>query len=144
MSYAALAATLTLLGAVGTASAGMRNFMAVINSGQEVPQTNSNAFGVGFFTLDGDTNMLCYSISYSANDLLAPESDSHIHGPASPGVDGGIVFSLPLGSPKMGCVGPLGSAQRLALRKGQLYVNVHTTMNPGGEIRGQIIPVRGN
>jgi hypothetical protein len=28
------------------------------------------------------------------------------------------------------------------LKKGQLYINVHSTDHTGGEIRGQVIPVK--
>jgi hypothetical protein len=120
----------------------VKNFMSVINSGQEVPPTPSNAFGNGFYTFDTQTKAFCWSISYSAADLLAAESDAHFHGPASPGVDGSIIFGLPLGSPKQGCMA-LDAATERALKRGQIYVNIHTTLHTGGEIRGQIIPVKG-
>ena len=29
-----------------------------------------------------------------------------------------------------------------ALTLGQVYANVHSTVNPGGEIRGQVLPVQ--
>src|SRR5262245_23890706 len=90
--FALIASVLVIASAPLTANAMVRNFMAVINGGQEVPLTNSPAFGVGFFTFDTDTDMLCYSITFSAADLLAPESDCHFHGPATPGVDGVIMF----------------------------------------------------
>jgi len=124
------------------ASAVVKNFMSVINAGQEVPATTSNSFGVGFYTFDTQTKALCWSISYSVNDLSSAENNAHIHGPASPGADGLIIIGLPAGSPKNGCQA-IDAATEAALKKGQLYVNVHTINNTGGEIRGQIIPVKG-
>jgi hypothetical protein len=136
--------TAMTLALAAPAAAAVKNFMAVINAGQEVPPTASPAFGNAFFTFDTQTNVLCYAISYSAGDLLGPESAAHIHGPASPGVDAPIVVGLPAGSPKQGCTPALDAAAETALKKGQLYVNIHTDPpNPGGEIRGQIIPVKG-
>jgi hypothetical protein len=131
------------LGVVASpASAVVKNFMSVINAGQEVPQTTSNSFGVGFYTFDTQTKSLCWQISYNPADLGSPENAAHIHGPASPGVDGPIIIGLPLGSPKNGCQA-IDSVTEAALKKGQLYVNIHTDNNTGGEIRGQIIPVKG-
>ena len=138
----ATVAALFLAGAQ-PAMAVVKNFMAVINAGQEVPPTSSPAFGNGFFTFDTQTKVLCFSVSFSSTTLLAAESDAHVHGPASPGVDGVIVFGLPLGNPKQGCGPALDATAESALKKGQLYVNIHTTANTGGEIRGQIIPVKG-
>jgi hypothetical protein len=124
------------------AGAVVKNFMSVINAGQEVPQTASNSFGVGFYTFDTQTKALCWQISFNPADLSSAENAAHIHGPASPGVDGVIIIGLPLGSPKNGCQA-IDSATESALKRGQLYVNMHTVNNTGGEIRGQIIPVKG-
>jgi len=33
-------------------------------------------------------------------------------------------------------------AQAADLRAGKWYVNVHTAANPGGEIRGQVVPAK--
>ena len=46
-----------------------------------------------------------------------------------------------LGSPKFGFLGPFTEDERDALNRGLLYINVHSTMFPGGEIRGQIYRV---
>src|SRR5439155_19014171 len=64
------------------AGAGSKNFVALLNGGQETPANNSGAFGVAFLTLSG--NSLCYSISFTRLDGGA-ETNAHVHGPAAPG-----------------------------------------------------------
>lgn len=115
---------------------------AVINGGQESAGGVSDAFGVGFFTFDSETAMLCYAINYT--DLAAEEVGAHFHGPAQPGEDADVLFdiSTPAGSPKEGCVGPLSNQERNFLKKGRLYVNVHSSLAPAGEIRGQLVQLK--
>lgn len=125
------------------AEAVTKNFVAVLNGGQEVPPTTSAAIGTGFFTLDTSTAMLCFAISYTTLD--AAETDAHFHGPDAPFTEHpmNIIFGIPLGNPKQGCVGPLSGPQMGDLKKGLWYVNVHSSANPLGEIRGQLTPVKG-
>ena len=85
--------------------------------------------------------MLCFSISYSG--LSGADTAAHIHGPGLPGVSAGIIFTLPgTASPRNGCVGPLDGTQKGELFHKELYVNVHTALNPGDEIRGQILRIK--
>jgi hypothetical protein len=113
-----------------------QNYVATINSAQEVPPTGSTATGLGCFMLDA-SSMLHYDIAYSG--LSAPETGAHIHGPAPAGANAGVMFPLPGGSPKVGMVGPLSAQQIADLNAGRLYVNIHSQNFPGGEIRGQIL-----
>jgi hypothetical protein len=113
-----------------------QSYVAAIDGAQEAPPSGSTATGIGSFTLDG-AKMLNFNISFSG--LLGTETAAHIHGPAGPGVNAGVVFGLPAGSPKVGAVGPLSPAQEADLNAGLYYVNIHSTMFPGGEIRGQIL-----
>jgi len=119
-------------------------FTAVINSGQEPPpNTNdSEAFGVAFVTFTLGSGELCFSISYEESTLTSAETNAHFHAPAPPGENASVVVQLPTpGSPKNDCVTPdLTEEQRRALFRGLWYVNIHTANNPGGEIRGQVIP----
>jgi hypothetical protein len=119
-------------------------FTAVINSGQEPPpNTNdSKAFGVAFVTFNADAGELCFSISYEEFDLTSEETNAHFHAPAPPGVNAPVLIQLPTpGSPKNGCVTPqLTEEQRRDLFRGLWYINIHTANNPGGEIRGQVLP----
>jgi hypothetical protein len=121
-------------------------FFAVLNSQQEIQNTKpaSNAFGNAFMTFTNSTRMLCYAISYST--LVGNETVAHFHGPASAGENASVLFDIspapsPLGSPKSGCVGPLSNSDRTNLRRGQLYINIHSSTSTSGEIRGQVLPV---
>jgi CHRD domain len=137
------AATLLLALAAGPVQAQTFTFTAVLNSGQEPPpNTNSSkALGVAFVTFNTDSGELCFSISYDEFNLTSPETVAHFHAPAPPGVNAPVIIPLPPGSPKNGCVTPeLTEDLKRDLFRGFWYVNVHTEKNPGGEIRGQLIP----
>jgi len=121
-------------------------FTSLLNGGQEVPETNSNAFGVVFMTLEQDVGILSYSITYTDDKLVGTETATHFHAPANPDETAPVVFTVspdvsPLGSPKNGSVGPLTKKQINDLKKGLFYLNIHSSAFPDGEIRGQVIPV---
>ena len=107
---------------------------------QEVPPVNTPGSGSGIVTLQ-PSGMLDFNIVFSG--LLAPEIAAHFHGPAPFGVIAGVQIPLPLGSPKIGSVGPLSATQQADLLAGLWYVNIHSTLYPGGEIRGQVVPAPG-
>jgi len=138
-----LAATLLLALAAGPVQAQTFPFTALLTSGQEPPpNTNdSKAFGVTFVTFNTETGELCFSISYDEDTLTSAETVAHFHAPAPPGVNAAVIIPLPTGSPKNGCVTPdLTEDLRRELFRGFWYVNIHTENNPGGEIRGQLVP----
>lgn len=100
--------------------------------------TGSPATGTGLFSLNHNRTELTYVIEFSG--LLGTETNAHIHSDAE---GGGIVHPLAPGTPKVGVWNTAGglTAVRVAdLLAGSHYVNIHSTTNPGGEIRGQIIP----
>ena len=76
-----------------------------------------------------------YSISFGG--FAGAETAAHIHGPAARGQVGPILFTLPAGSPKEGAL-TLTSEQLAALNAGQLYIDIHSSTYPDGELRGQI------
>ncbi len=134
---------LVLLGSTVPVRAQTFTFTAVLTSGQEPPpNTNeSPAFGVAFVTFNADTGEVCFSVSYEEFRLTAEETVAHFHAPAPPGVNASVIIPLPPGSLKNGCVTPdLTEDLRRALFQGLWYVNIHTAKNPGGEIRGQVLP----
>jgi hypothetical protein len=119
------------------AAAGIVNVLvAELRGGQEVPPNGSSARGCARFTIDTNANTLSYYINFSG--LGGGETAAHIHGFSGPGVNSGVVHPLPLGSPKIGVWTYPQSAEDDILN-GRTYVNVHSTVFPGGEIRGQIV-----
>jgi hypothetical protein len=118
------------------AGASAQTFTISLNGSNEDPPNASPATGTGTATLNAATNEITLHVEFSG--LLAPQTGAHIH-QAPPGVNGPVIIPLPLGSPIDG-VFVLSDAQEAECLAGNLYVNVHTTMFPGGEIRGQLTP----
>lgn len=140
MSWKSLATLACGFALCASASAQTTAFVAIINGGQEVPVVASANTGVGEFILDPFTNMLRYDVTITG--LTGAITGSHIHTGAV-GVNGGIIFNLAGGPTSFsGTVGPLSGAQVTSLRNSGLYCNFHSTTFPGGEIRGQITPMR--
>lgn len=104
---------------------------------QEVPPVpNPAAYGCAFCSFDQPGNTMGFYIGYAG--LTGPETASHIHGFAPPGMNAGVLFPLPGGSPKKGmwAYGPANAANLFA---DLTYINVHTAAFGGGEIRGQVV-----
>lgn len=104
----------------------------------------TTATGFGLFSLEG--NSLSFNLNYSG--LSAPATAAHIHGRATAAQAAGVVISLiPYAGSPLAAQGTftgvivLTDDQKAMILSGLSYVNVHTSNNPGGEIRGQIIPV---
>lgn len=129
---------------------------AGLSSANEVPVNASTGTGneiSGGIYFDTDTSTLSLAIGYGSSagfaDLTGVATGLHIHGPAAIGVNAPVVFDLaPVhfasGDPTKGGV-IFGSVvctptQATDLLAGLNYVNIHTAGNPGGEIRGQLIP----
>jgi hypothetical protein len=134
-TVAMLALTLAMTTA-SVASAQITNFSATIDGAQEVPPTGSPGTGTGTFVLDEGTSILSWNITFSG--LAGTETAAHIHGPGGVGVNAGVQIPLSTGSPKVGSAA-LSPAQIADLKAGLYYVNIHSTVNAGGEIRGQIL-----
>lgn len=118
------------LGALGN------SFTATLNGAQEVPASASTATGSGTFTIDTTANTLTFNITTTG---VASETAAHIHGPAAAGANALPIFDLPLGASKIG-TWTYSENLEADILAGRTYVNVHTTLRPDGDIRGQILP----
>ena len=110
---------------------------AALNIGQETPRPRGTKVGAsGLFT--GTLNGMTLTWRLTWRRLSGPATAAHIH-MAPRGVPGPVIIPLcaPCTSPETGTA-TLTTAQVTSLRRAGLYVNVHTTRNPGGEIRGQL------
>lgn len=116
-------------------------FNAQMTGGQEAPTPRETpAFGNATATLNTATNF--FVLDYWFAGLLGPQTAAHIHR-APIGVSGPILIgapSFPLGSP-IHLEIFVTEAEEADLVAGLTYLNVHSTVFPAGEIRGQLLPV---
>jgi uncharacterized repeat protein (TIGR01451 family) len=111
-------------------------FTATLTGAQEVPPTNSTATGSATLILSPDEKTARLSLTFTG--LSSQQTDAHIHGPAPPGNNASVLFPLPLGQVSDFQV-TLNATQVNDLKNGLHYVNVHSSLFPGGEIRGQFL-----
>jgi hypothetical protein len=110
-------------------------FKAVLYGYSEVPPNASTATGATTLTFNKSTMKFTAVTTYTG---LTPTA-GHIH-KAAVGVNGDVVFPFVITpSPITLQSGILTQAQIDDLFNGMMYVNLHTTAYPGGEIRGQLI-----
>jgi plastocyanin len=132
------------------------SFVAAINREQEVPApaalgaNQAPAYGSAFFELNTEGTELKFSITYTT--MTGNITAAHFHrakastaGPVVKLICGGQSNACPsgpgatlIGSWKSSDAQPLTSDLVKAIREGEIYVNIHTQVNPGGEIRGQL------
>ena len=114
---------------------GMTVFKATLTGSSEVPSNTSMATGNTTLTYNGDTKTFTAVTTYTG---LTPTM-GHIH-KAVAGTNGPVIFPFTsLASPITLTSAVLTDQQITALFKDSMYVNLHTTANPGGEIRGQLM-----
>ena len=135
--FALVVATALVLTAVSFGASRGMGWSATLTAAQEIPKQvvkTPAAKGAFHATLSGKT--LTWKLTFS--HLSGPALQAHIHLGAM-GKSGNVL--VPLCAPCKN--GQTGKAKVTAavikdLGKHLLYVNVHTTKNPNGEIRGQL------
>jgi hypothetical protein len=119
----------------GVASAA--DVKVTLSGSQEVPAVTTSASGSGTITVGDDM-----SVSGSVMTTGIAGTAAHIH-MAAVGQNGPVAVPLTK-SGDGGWAVPAGTkltdAQFAAFKAGNLYVNVHSESNKGGEIRGQLTP----
>jgi hypothetical protein len=127
-------------GSSGSSSASMtQTFVATLTPAEEVPPaTDSQGKGTAEVTVDLKTYEVTYKVSWSG--LTGPATMGHIHGPAEPGKNAGVVVPFPGAANTMSTEGKgkIDATKYGDLAAGLYYVNIHTAKHPGGEIRGQL------
>ena len=108
----------------------------VLTGAQENPAVTTPAAGQGVFSFNMDSGEVTGSVTTFGLNATA----AHIH-EAAAGINGPVIVPLVQGPPGTWTAPPgsmLTDSQKQALTAGNLYVNVHSAANPGGEIRAQI------
>jgi hypothetical protein len=120
-----------------TVSSTSNTFTARLSGASEVPAVKSDASGAVEASLNTETNVLSWTVTYSG--LSGPATAGHFHGPAITGQNADVAVPLNgnLASPIKGTA-TLTAGQVADLMAGKWYLNLHTAANPKGEIRGQV------
>lgn len=147
------------IGVIGTASAHddqskRKDSKATLSGFAETPAISTAGTGKLRLTLDETGTTATYTLTFSGLEGGAV-TGAHLH-LGQPGVAGGVIVNLcpvtctspvtgtinasnVVALPAQGIAGPADWAEVLkAIRAGKVYVNVHTTGYPTGEIRGQL------
>src|SRR5437016_3450281 len=128
--------------AMASANAATIQLRAWLNGAQEVPPVATAATGLATVTYDIVTRQLSWNVSYGG--LSSAINDAHFHGPTRAGFDAGITVGMTAGpSPIIGSA-TINATQATQLLSGQWYMNLRSNNFSGGEIRGQVLLVRGD
>ena len=114
-------------------------FKALLSGDKSVPPVGSSGVGTGAAFLIGSERNLFYALNVTG---LTPTA-SHFHGGSATGT-GGVVKTIDLvndnadGEWLGDDAQPLSDSLITELLLGNIYMNVHTSAEPGGEIRSQL------
>jgi hypothetical protein len=135
-----IAAIALLFGAsngIPAAQAETIQLKADLKGANEVPPNSSPGSGKAVVTLDTDTRLLTWTVTYA--DLTGPALGAHFHGPSESGKNAGIVLPFKTVQSPIEGTATLTENQAADLLSGKWYANILTAANPGGELRGQMM-----
>jgi hypothetical protein len=120
-------------------------YTVMLNASQEVPANASMAVGLGSFVVS-KTGYFA-TLDLLVHGLSGPIMGAHIHSGMA-GMNGDVIYDLTpfiSGNRISGKIdlSALNMMDMQSLTTAGLYINIHTMMEMGGEIRGQIIKQRG-
>jgi hypothetical protein len=127
-----LVAILMTLSGVGVASA--TEIRLALSGANEVPPVATSASGTGTITIADDG-----AVSGSVTTTGVAGTMAHVH-EAPAGKNGPVIVPLTKEGDtyKVPAGAKLSPAQLASFKAGNLYVNVHSAANPGGEVRAQL------
>jgi hypothetical protein len=114
-------------------------YTVILNAAYEVPSNPSTATGSATLTVDPATGSVSVTGSYTGLSSMA--TAAHLHGPAPTTSNAPVIVPLDVSGGLSGTIaggGTLSPTQVTDLKAGQVYINVHSSIYPDGEIRAQI------
>ncbi|MES1198029.1 MAG: CHRD domain-containing protein [Chitinophagaceae bacterium] len=118
----------------------MYNISGNASASQEVPANASTGTATLTGTYNAGNNSLNYTINWTG--LTDVATVAHFHGPAAVGVSANPLVDIAITSNGINGTASgtitLADSVETALLAGNIYYNVHTLLNPNGEIRGQV------
>jgi hypothetical protein len=122
-------------------------FLNGMNGTNEVPANASTGFAtinvLSFDSAQGAFGVLTVNLTFS--DLLSSATAAHVHGFSDFTMNSGVLAPLVRTAATSGTItgswSPTSALQVDNLFNGLTYVNLHTSGFPGGEIRGQMVPI---
>ena len=151
-----IAAIAFIFALTGSAEAQTTRFTATLSGASETPGVVTGAWGVADVTWDEATQTLSWIIDVF--NMPSGTTNAHFH-VGGPGVAGPTVVNIAFPAQISNDYRLTGSATatnllaradqgirswedlKQSLFGGQLYINVHSSVNPGGEVRGQVLRV---
>lgn len=147
-----------VLGTAGAAQAQVVRLTANLSGNQETPApgVTTGAFGTATVTMNLGTGALSWSIDVF--NMPSGTNNAHFH-VGGPGVAGPTVVNVEFPAQISNDFNLSGTATATnliprpdqgirswddfiqSLLGGQMYLNIHSNVNPGGEIRGQVVRV---
>ena len=148
------AAVMLVMGIATSAQAQVIRLSATLTGGQETPLVLTGAYATAAVTVDMGTQTVTWSIDVF--NLPSGINNAHFH-VAPVGIAGPTVVNIPFPANVSNDFNLSGSATSANLNVrgdqgirswedfiqslvgGQTYLNIHTNVNGGGEIRGQVL-----
>jgi CHRD domain-containing protein len=163
MKRLATAVAILAIGAAGcggsdsstpTAPSNLRVFTVQLSAQNEVPpitNAESTARGTAVITFHTDTNTVDFNVSLNSFPASSVVNIAHIHGPNAPaGTTAGVLVNTTLTPGTVSLVNGAGTfsfpsvtvsaanMQAILAAPQNFYFNVHSTLNGGGVVRGQL------
>ena len=150
------AAAVIVMGLASPAQAQIIRFTATLHGGNETPAVLTGAFAQATVDVDMGTQTVSWVIDVF--NLPSGINNAHFH-VGAPGIAGPTIINIPFTASQSNDFRLSGSATSAnltprgdqgirswddaiqAIVGGQTYLNIHTAVNGGGEIRGQVIRV---